>query len=284
MKKPSMLIYIILSILCCFSLCNNSNASSPNDDIRQLFEQIGGSVIFDFENGDLSGWQVESGNVNLTVSDQIKDFDTLKQTRFLTTGGKLNDIYKPKGTIKSSVFQLKEGWITFLVGGGTMFNKYKNYVALCLEDGNEVLKAECPGSDLLQRIEWDANQYVGKNVFLRIVDKTDRDKGYISFDDFRQINYQTVKSIKKQIEQKRQQNKTALLQDKALFAPGTPNIYSDQNLTAIDFPLGGIGSGCIHLDGKAKRPVWEIFNSSQIKVSKILFSRSEHLRPVTKPL
>jgi len=52
-----------------------------------------------------------------------------------------------------------------------------------------------------------------------------------------------------------------LMSDTRLVAPGKTRVYRDEHLTAISFPLGGIGSGCIQLNGKAERAVWQIFNN-----------------------
>ncbi|MCP5113031.1 MAG: glucosylceramidase, partial [bacterium] len=53
----------------------------------------------------------------------------------------------------------------------------------------------------------------------------------------------------------------ARLNDPALFARGRSRVYEGKNLGAISFPLGGIGTGNIHLDGKGRRSVWQIFNN-----------------------
>ena len=42
---------------------------------------------------------------------------------------------------------------------------------------------------------------------------------------------------------------------------GDMKIYKDKYLDAISLPIGGIGSGCIQINGKAERSVWQIFNN-----------------------
>jgi len=49
--------------------------------------------------------------------------------------------------------------------------------------------------------------------------------------------------------------------EEALFARGEPQIYRGDHLAAISLPVGGIGAGTIEIDGKATRPVWQIFNN-----------------------
>jgi len=46
-----------------------------------------------------------------------------------------------------------------------------------------------------------------------------------------------------------------------LLARGETRVYRGDHLTAISFPLGGIGAGCIQINGKAERAIWQIFNN-----------------------
>jgi len=45
-----------------------------------------------------------------------------------------------------------------------------------------------------------------------------------------------------------------------LFAVAPPKKYAGEYLREIAFPLGGIGTGCISLAGRAQLIDWEIFN------------------------
>ena len=46
-----------------------------------------------------------------------------------------------------------------------------------------------------------------------------------------------------------------------LLARGATRVYRKESLTAISFPVGGIGAGCIQFNGKAQRHSWQIFNN-----------------------
>ncbi|TKG95579.1 hypothetical protein EYV94_09070 [Puteibacter caeruleilacunae] len=46
-----------------------------------------------------------------------------------------------------------------------------------------------------------------------------------------------------------------------LMERGKPVFYSGDSLDAIQFPVGGIGTGCIQFDGKAVPRYWQIFNN-----------------------
>lgn len=46
-----------------------------------------------------------------------------------------------------------------------------------------------------------------------------------------------------------------------LMVRGNPTVYKNENLEAIQFPVGGIGTGCIQFDGNAVPRFWQIFNN-----------------------
>ena len=50
-----------------------------------------------------------------------------------------------------------------------------------------------------------------------------------------------------------------LLNDPRLLTPGKQRIYKDEHLTAVSLPLGGIGAGCLQINGKAQLKAWQIF-------------------------
>ena len=53
------------------------------------------------------------------------------------------------------------------------------------------------------------------------------------------------------------------LDDPRLLARGETRVYRGENLTAIRMPLGGIGAGCIQINGQAELEIWQIFNNFQ---------------------
>ena len=54
---------------------------------------------------------------------------------------------------------------------------------------------------------------------------------------------------------------TKRLNDPRLLARGQTTVYRGDYLTAISLPVGGIGAGCIQINGKAERKIWQIFNN-----------------------
>jgi uncharacterized protein (DUF608 family) len=51
------------------------------------------------------------------------------------------------------------------------------------------------------------------------------------------------------------------LNDPALMAQGDTKIYSGKYLDAISMPVGGMGAGCLQMNGHGERAIWQIFNN-----------------------
>ena len=52
-----------------------------------------------------------------------------------------------------------------------------------------------------------------------------------------------------------------LMDEKTLFSRGEATVYQGEHLGAVELPVGGIGAGSVTINGKAARPVWQIFNN-----------------------
>ncbi len=46
-----------------------------------------------------------------------------------------------------------------------------------------------------------------------------------------------------------------------LFSRGEPRIYQDEYLDAVRLPVGGVGTGAIHMDGRAQRAAWQLWRN-----------------------
>ncbi len=149
-----------------------------------------GTLRFDFETGDLQGWRVSEGRFDLIVSDlkslpQWRHMPFNKQgTYHLSTverrGGQPADDAMT-GTVRSPTFVLEGKAMSFLVGGG---DSPETYVALCAEDGTELMRAGGTNGPHLRRVTWDVGEHVGKRVYLKIVDHKKTRWAHITFDDF----------------------------------------------------------------------------------------------------
>ncbi len=153
-----------------------------------------GMVRFDFETGDLQGWQIVEGQFDYIVSDrqfyhnrypEAPDNKYNKQGKYYLSTVEQQPGKPSKdamtGVLESPVFVPAGPEMSFLVGGGTMETVY---VALCTADGRELVKARGRQTEIMQRVTWNLPELVGQPAFLRIVDHCSGSWGYVAFDDF----------------------------------------------------------------------------------------------------
>ncbi len=242
------------------------------------------AVRFDFETGDLQGWRVMEGGFGKLISDREMCRNTAgaklnKQGKyFLGTLELPNDEYNDylTGVIESPVFVLKSDRVSFIIGGG---GHSETYLALYTIDGEQHFIARGNFDESFTRVVWDTSGLVGKKVFLQIVDLSTSCWGHIVFDDFQaegEIDLKSTEEIFSTYE-KRKQFRIArenakfkplkesrlkqLTSDSYLYTRGSTKVYTGEYLKAISFPIGGIGAGCIQMDGTGRPAVWQIFNN-----------------------
>ncbi len=79
-----------------------------------------------------------------------------------------------------------------------------------------------------------------------------------------------------------------LMTDENLLARGQSRVYRGEHLGAIRLAVGGIGTGSIQIDGKARRPAWQVFNNMpQVAVPDSFFAvraKAAGGRPVLRAL
>lgn len=247
-----------------------------------------GTVRFDFETGDLQGWQIVEGKLAAPVCSRATYHNTAlgptcnKEGKyFISTleaaDGSMDSTQT--AVIKSPVFVLEGPAISFLIGGGKEQNAY---VALCSEDGTEVFQARGDEHEEMQRITWDASAHVGNKVFLTIVDKETAGWAHVTFDDFtatgridpqatealrasdsqrQQKKAELAQAAKDRLDADRAKRLTELMTDERLFARGERRVYEGDHLGAISMPIGGIAAGPIQINGQARRHIWQIFKN-----------------------
>ncbi|MFQ6097971.1 MAG: hypothetical protein ACE5O2_09625, partial [Armatimonadota bacterium] len=169
----------ILPALCALISCGPPVAKAADPEVR-----------FDFETGDLQGWMVVEGRFDELVCDREKFHNQPtvaynKQGRyFLSTlemsNGRPND--RMTGVVISPVFRLGGPQISLLVGGGAHSD---TYVALCMKDGEEILRASGANTEVMRRVTWDAMSVVGRRVFIKVVDHNRGSWGHVTLDDVR---------------------------------------------------------------------------------------------------
>ncbi len=170
---------------------------------KEIYQQ-GGLLNGNFETGDLTGWTIVNGNAEtLTVTDAItywaddanfKDMNGEPVQKYLQEGSYFL-ISDGAGedqlvTLKSANFTLAgDGIITFKFGiaGNTAC-----YVALCdaktnvelIKVTNDYFADPTLAQVLLRRVIY-ANDYIGREVYIKIVDGANSGFGFLNFDDLK---------------------------------------------------------------------------------------------------
>ncbi len=151
-----------------------------------------------FENGDLTGWKILEGTAlsraAIVPTTQLywSDRSVYGEGEYYLDGSNNGAIQESlTGAIRSTKFTLGgDGFISFMIGAGNG----GSYVALC--DGNtdeELIKVyneyfSDPALALtLLRVYMNAEEYIGRVVYLKVVDANDGSNGgfaFINVDDF----------------------------------------------------------------------------------------------------
>jgi hypothetical protein len=153
---------------------------------RPRWHSLDLDAIFDFEDGSLEGWTIESDRRGplVTTSDRC-DFG--KQGRwFLGTcedgRGGFNDGYTAK--LVSPEFTVDAPALSLLVGGGADWER--TYVALVRSSDGKELFRECGRNDeRMDRRVWDTRALQGERVRLVVVDRATGGWGHVNVDDVR---------------------------------------------------------------------------------------------------
>ncbi len=243
------------------------------------------ALHWDFETGDLQGWRVVSGSFKYLISNRVwnrnipGEYASKQGNWFLGTLELPDNAYDDTqtGVINSPVFTLRSGVISFLIGGG---GGAGTYAALCTLDGREHRKASGQNSEHFRRVVWDVSDLVGQDVYIRIVDQSTGSWGHVVFDDLRaagvlhpaansRADQGTLNWFRAQerLAQRRLAERRALRKRyaslEALSRRTAPQPLRGDRLEAVAFPIGGIGAGCLEMDGQARLRHWMIFNNWQ---------------------
>jgi putative membrane-bound dehydrogenase-like protein len=148
----------------------------------------GKPLNLDFETGDLKDWTAEGEAFKGqpiegdTVFPRRNDNRSQHQGRFWIGGfEKLGD--RPQGTLTSVAFKVTHPYGSFLVGGGP---HDVTCVELVRKDTGKVFsRTSGLEEENLRRVVVDLRPHLGKEIFIRLVDRHSGHWGHINFDDFR---------------------------------------------------------------------------------------------------
>jgi putative membrane-bound dehydrogenase-like protein len=148
----------------------------------------GKPLNLDFETGTLKDWTAEGDAFagqpirGDTVLPRRSDNKSQHQGNYWIGGYELRGD-KPQGTLTSVAFKITHPWGSFLVGGGS-------YPVTCVElvrkdTGKVFHRASGLEEENLRREVVDLKPHLGKEIFIRLVDKHTGHWGHVNFDDFR---------------------------------------------------------------------------------------------------
>ncbi len=148
----------------------------------------GKPLNLDFETGDLRDWtatgeafkgQPIKGD---TVAKRRPDMKSEHQGQYWI-GTYERDGDKPQGTLTSAPFKVTHRWAAFLVGGGPHDT---TCVELVRKDSGQVFhRSSGHEAEDMRRVVVDLEALMGKEIFIRLVDKHSGHWGHLNFDDFR---------------------------------------------------------------------------------------------------
>lgn len=148
----------------------------------------GKSLNFDFETGDLKDWVVEGEAFKKqpiqgdTVAQRRGDMKSNHAGKFWIGGYEVL-FDQPLGTLTSVPFIVQQPFASFLVAGGP---EDSTCVDLVRKDtGKVIFHVTGDQDEALKPVVVDLTTHVGKEIFIRLVDKNSGGWGHLNFDDFR---------------------------------------------------------------------------------------------------
>ncbi|WP_339257039.1 GH32 C-terminal domain-containing protein [Paenibacillus sp. FSL P2-0136] len=165
----------------------------PDNWDNSVYTDITDLPNHDFATGDLTGWITEGDafqDVHVTDAKFFWDTIYFNPSHKIPGGYHLWGFNEAAGgdsltgTLKSQNFILGgNGKLNFLVSGGRDIDKL--YVALVrASDGKELFKETATNYEEYQRKIWDASQYIGEELYIKVVDQSTGGFGHINVDDF----------------------------------------------------------------------------------------------------
>src|SRR5215469_2177957 len=176
----------VVSFLPAFAAEEKAPATPPEGVLPTNSD--GKPLNLDFETGTLKDWTAEGEAFKGqpikgdTVAKRRGDMKSRHQGNYWIGGFELHGD-KPQGTLTSVPFKVTHPWASFLVGGGPW---PETCVELVRADTKEVFsRTSGVEEENLRRVAVDLRPHLGKEIFIRLVDKHSGHWGHINFDDFR---------------------------------------------------------------------------------------------------
>ncbi|MFM7149751.1 MAG: PVC-type heme-binding CxxCH protein [Gemmataceae bacterium] len=163
-------------------------SATANDEGIRPVDASGRPLNLDFESGTLKDWEPKGQAFEGqpvkgdTVATRRGDMRSRHQGQFwIGTFERLGD--KPQGSLTSTQFKITHRWASFLIGGGP---HQSTAVELVLKENDKIIyRFSGNEEEDLRRELVDLNPHLGKEMFIRLVDKHSGHWGHLNFDDFR---------------------------------------------------------------------------------------------------
>jgi putative membrane-bound dehydrogenase-like protein len=184
------MIRIAFPLISLLVLALQSSAAAPAEGPEGVLPvgADGKPLNLDFETGTLKDWIAEGDAFKGqpiegdTVFPRRSDMHSQHQGRFwIGTFERFGD--RPQGTLTSVAFKVTHPWASFLVAGGP---HETTCVELVRKDTGKVFsRTSGLEEENLRRVALDLRPHLGKEIFVRVVDRHSGHWGHINFDDFR---------------------------------------------------------------------------------------------------
>ncbi|OJW16253.1 MAG: dehydrogenase [Planctomycetales bacterium 71-10] len=182
MRPPRNLI-LLLAALCPFAVVGPARG----EEGYRPTDSTGRALNLDFETGDLRDW-IAQGDAfrgqpveGDAVAARRGDMKSGHEGRFWV-GSYERGGDAPRGTLSSARFALTKPFARFLIGAGA--GESTRLEIVTADDSKVIYRAAGDGVEDLKPVVADLTPYVGRDVFLRLVDDDSNGWGHINFDGF----------------------------------------------------------------------------------------------------
>jgi putative membrane-bound dehydrogenase-like protein len=186
--KMRVIVRLFLCVAAAISSAAVCRAAEPDRGGLLPTGRDGKPLNLDFESGTLANWKAEGSAFagqpveGDTVFARRNDMHSQHAGRFwIGTYERAGD--QPQGTLTSVAFEVTHPYASFLVAGGP---HQETCVQIVRKDsGKTVYQTSGDTTEDLKPVAVDLREHLGKEVFIRLVDRQSGGWGHIDFDDFR---------------------------------------------------------------------------------------------------
>ncbi|MBB3062306.1 GH32 C-terminal domain-containing protein [Microbulbifer rhizosphaerae] len=164
------------------------HGASPTGSGGVVFEAVSGSLVYDFESGDLGNWCLMSGSAfsqAAVVSDVQWHGGNFDHQGVFHLWGFAAEGDGATGLMRTGNFVLEgDGQIRMLISGGA--DSINLYAALRrTDDDADLIRATGHNSETYVEVVWDASAYIGEQLYIELQDSAQGGWGHINLDNLR---------------------------------------------------------------------------------------------------